>query len=180
MIQAHPKLIARPRFASMYPLDRISLPHVSGRYLFEEPSGELNNLAGQLEHVGNERELHEVLFVLLKPDQITQSAFDEQERRLRAIMHSKPAQESYGAGAPARPAAYINWQISIAGRSPCRALKQHATMARALFFLGRRLQIALQPPCHFPGRVIQLVCTEIFGPRVGGPHYVPCLPVHQE
>jgi len=62
-------------------------------YNLKEDPGELHNLAGRAEYASKERELHGILTSLLDPDAVTERAFQEQERRLQAIIRrSTPAE----------------------------------------------------------------------------------------
>jgi choline-sulfatase len=61
----------------------------------EEDPGELRNLASKPEHASVQRELRDILHSLVDPPAVTEQAFQEQERRLQAMVHRSSADEFY-------------------------------------------------------------------------------------
>jgi choline-sulfatase len=61
----------------------------------KQDPGEFHNLANDPEHLPLVAELHGILTSLVAPDKITEAAFTEQERRLRAMVESKTAVDFY-------------------------------------------------------------------------------------
>lgn len=59
----------------------------------KDDPGELRNLAGKPESAAVQKELHGMLTSLLDPDAVTRRAFDEQERRLMAMVRANTATE---------------------------------------------------------------------------------------
>lgn len=56
---------------------------------------ELNDLSRKPAHASVERELRGILFSLVKPDEVTQNAFDAQERVLLSLVRSKTAERFF-------------------------------------------------------------------------------------
>jgi choline-sulfatase len=57
--------------------------------------GEFENLAGKPEHKGIQQELHGILTSLLDPDAVTRRAFDEHDKKLKAMIKQNNSEQFY-------------------------------------------------------------------------------------
>ncbi len=63
----------------------------------KDDPGELNNLWGKREFAALEAELHGILTSLVRPDEVTERAFEEQERILRSLLATEDSSKMYQA-----------------------------------------------------------------------------------